>query len=121
MYDVIENMIAFEDVDPNRVYILGFSAVEMAYIVPARMADRFAAANMSAGHANIDFYNLSNILLMQMGAETGYERNKDIARNYIKFQNLKLATLALNSMLYIQTKLTMAGLTIYLQSVLRQL
>ena len=94
MYDrLIENMIAFEDVDPNRVYILGFSAGgDGVYQIPTRMADRFAAANMSAGHANnIDFYNLSNTpFLMQMGArDFSYERNKDIARNYIKFQNLK--------------------------------
>ena len=102
MYDrLIENMIAFEDVDPNRVYILGFSAGgDGVYQIPTRMADRFAAANMSAGHANnIDFHNLSNTpFLMQMGArDFSYERNKILLETILSFKTLKIATLALNS------------------------
>ena len=50
---IIQNMIAFHDVDPNRVYIMGRSAGgDGIYQVAPRMADRFAAAAMSAGHPN---------------------------------------------------------------------
>lgn len=63
LYDrLIENMIAFQNADPNRVYILGFSAGgDGVYQVAPRLADRFAATNMSAGHPNgasvLNLYN----------------------------------------------------------------
>lgn len=50
---LIENLIAFEDVNPDRVYLLGYSAGgDGVYQLAPRMADRFAAAAMSAGHPN---------------------------------------------------------------------
>jgi predicted esterase len=50
---LIENLIVFEDVDPNRVYILGYSAGgDGVYQLAPRMADRLAAAAMMAGHPN---------------------------------------------------------------------
>jgi predicted esterase len=50
---LIENMIVFEDVDPNRVYLMGYSAGgDGVYQLTPRMADRFAAAAMMAGHPN---------------------------------------------------------------------
>ena len=54
LYDrLIENMILFYGVDPNRVYLMGFSAGgDGVYGVTPRMADRFAAVSMSAGHHN---------------------------------------------------------------------
>jgi predicted peptidase len=80
LYDrFIENMIAFQDVDPNRVYITGFSAGgDGVYQISPRMADRFAAANMSAGHFKYtspeNLYNLP--VLLQMGEnDTAYNRN----------------------------------------------
>ena len=46
-------MIAFHNVDPNKIYIMGRSAGgDGIYQVAPRMADRFAAAAMSAGHPN---------------------------------------------------------------------
>ena len=94
LYDrLIENMIAYEGVDPDRVYLLGFSAGgDGVYQITTRMADRFAAANMSAGHANgISFENLSNTpFLMQMGAKDfSYGRNQDIVFNHKKFSQLR--------------------------------
>lgn len=52
MYDrLIEDMIMFSNADPNRVYLLGFSAGgDGVYAIAPRMADRFAAVNMSSGH-----------------------------------------------------------------------
>ena len=54
IYDrLIENMILFYGVDPNRVYLMGFSAGgDGVYAITPRMADRFAAVSMSAGHHN---------------------------------------------------------------------
>jgi predicted peptidase len=50
---LIENLIVFEQVDPNRVYILGYSAGgDGVYQIGPRMADRWAAVAMMAGHPN---------------------------------------------------------------------
>ncbi len=80
LYDrLIENMIAFYDVDPNRVYLLGFSAGgDGVYMITPKMTDRFAAANMSAGHPNgINLANLYNMpIQLQVGIfDTAYNRN----------------------------------------------
>ena len=80
LYDrLIENMIAFYDVDPNRVYLTGFSAGgDGVYAIVAKMPDRFASANMSAGHPNgLPLWNLYNMpLQLQVGEnDTDYERN----------------------------------------------
>ncbi len=81
LYDrLIENMILFHSVDPNRVYILGFSAGgDGVYQITPRMTDRFAAANMSAGHPNgVKLENLYDMpLQLQVGIEdAAYNRNK---------------------------------------------
>ena len=51
-YDrLITNLIISNDVNPNRVYILGYSAGgDGVYQLGPRMADRLAAAAMMAGH-----------------------------------------------------------------------
>ena len=50
---IIQNMIAFHNVDPDKIYIMGRSAGgDGIYQFAPRMADRFAAAAMSAGHPN---------------------------------------------------------------------
>ena len=64
MYDrLIEDMILLKNADPNRVYLLGFSAGgDGVYAIAPRMADRFAAANMSSGHPNdVSLLNISNL------------------------------------------------------------
>jgi predicted esterase len=95
-YDrLIENMILFEDVDPNRVYILGFSAGgDGTYQIATRMADRFAAANMSAGHPNgVNPRNLCNVaFLLQMGEnDKAYGRNKQAVQFYVALRELRAA------------------------------
>ena len=63
LYDrLIQAMISLYRADPNRVYLLGFSAGgDGVYQITPRMADRFAAANMSSGHPNgISMRNLMN-------------------------------------------------------------
>ena len=92
-YDrLIENMILYEDVNPDKVYLLGYSAGgDAVYQISPRMADRFAAVNMSAGHHNdIKFENLSNLpIALQAGEkDTDYDRNADTARADAKLDEL---------------------------------
>lgn len=94
LYDyLIENMIALEDVDPNRVYILGFSAGgDGVYQIAPRMPDRFAAANMSAGHHNwVKFDNLFQTpFLIQVGQfDSAYKRNTVAVENHIELNRLQ--------------------------------
>jgi poly(3-hydroxybutyrate) depolymerase len=50
---LISTLVALADVDPNRVYLMGYSAGgDGVYQLAPRMADRFAAASMMAGHPN---------------------------------------------------------------------
>jgi len=94
LYDrLIENMIAFENVDPNQVYIMGFSAGgDGTYAISSRMADRWAAAAMSAGHHNgLDPRNLFNLpILLQVGDnDKAYKRHLvtvEFAEKLLKYQ-----------------------------------
>lgn len=96
MYDrIIENLIAFEDVDPNKVYVLGFSAGgDGVYQMTAEMSDRFAATNMMAGHPNgVSTTNYRNVpFLIQMGEnDTAFNRNREAAR-YHELLNIAAQT-----------------------------
>ncbi len=77
---LIENMIVFEDVDPNRIYIMGYSAGgDGVYQLAPRMADRWAAASMMAGHPNeTSPLGLRNLpFSLHMGEkDAAYNRNK---------------------------------------------
>lgn len=64
LYDrLIEDMTVLCSADPNRVYLLGFSAGgDGVYSIAPRMADRFAAVNQSSGHPNGNtLLNTSNL------------------------------------------------------------
>ena len=79
MYDrLIEDMILLKQADPNRVYLLGFSAGgDGVYAVAPRMADRFAAVNMSSGHPNgVSLLNTSNLPFeIQVGIRDYYSED----------------------------------------------
>lgn len=94
LYDeLIENMILFENADPNRVYLLGFSAGgDGVYQVSVKMADRFAAVNMSAGHPNgLSIENLCSLpIVLQCGEnDAAYNRNIVTAEYGIKLDRLQ--------------------------------
>jgi len=82
---LIEDMVVFEGVDPDRVYLMGYSAGgDGVYQLAPRMADRLAAAAMMAGHPNESKpLGLRNIgFALHVGAEdAAYDRNK-VAREY---------------------------------------
>lgn len=96
MFDrLIENMILFEGVDPNRVYVMGYSAGgDGVYQLAPRMADRWAAASMMAGHPNdAKPLNLRNIgFALYMGGKDGaYKRNQVAAEWGEKLAELEKA------------------------------
>lgn len=69
-----------QDVDPNRVYLMGYSAGgDGVYQLAPRMADQLAAAAMMAGHPNeTSPLGLRNIgFTLHMGElDCAYDRNK---------------------------------------------
>ncbi len=77
---LITNMIVFENVNPDRVYLMGYSAGgDGVYQLAPRMADRLAAAAMMAGHPNESRpEGLRNIAFtIHMGAnDSAYNRNR---------------------------------------------
>jgi predicted esterase len=80
MFDqLVKHMIKKEGVDPNKIYIIGYSAGgDGVYQLAPRMADRFAAAGMMAGHPNETLPDgLRNIgfALHVGGEDAAYERN----------------------------------------------
>jgi hypothetical protein len=84
---IIQDMVIFEGVDPNRVYIMGYSAGgDGVYQVAPRYADRLAAAAMMAGHPNdASPLGLRNIgfALQVGGRDAAYKRN-EVARTWGK-------------------------------------
>lgn len=76
---LIVNLVVFENVNPNRVYLMGYSAGgDGVYQLAPRLADRLAAAAMMAGHPNESRpEGLRNIgFTLHMGANDGaYNRN----------------------------------------------
>ncbi len=77
---LIEDMVIVHGVDPNRVYLLGYSAGgDGVYQLAPRMADRFAAVAMMAGHPNETKPDgLRNLpFALHMGAnDAPFDRNK---------------------------------------------
>jgi hypothetical protein len=71
---------ALENVNPNKVYLLGYSAGgDGVFQLAPRMADRLAAASMMAGHPNeTSPLGLKNLpFALHMGAlDAAYDRNK---------------------------------------------
>lgn len=80
LYDrLIRNLILTREINPNRVYLEGFSAGgDGVYAIAPRMADRFAAANMSSGHPNgVKMLNMKNLPIQLQAGEydKAYSRN----------------------------------------------
>jgi hypothetical protein len=77
---LIEDYVALRGVNPDRVFLLGYSAGgDGVWQLAPRMADRFAAAAMMAGHPNeaslLGLRNLPFAIFMG-GNDAAYNRNK---------------------------------------------
>jgi pimeloyl-ACP methyl ester carboxylesterase len=85
MFDtLIDRFIAHHGVNPDRVYVLGYSAGgDGVYQLAPRMADRWAGAAMMAGHpGDAKPYNLLNLpYFIQCGSkDAAYNRNELCAK-----------------------------------------
>lgn len=92
---LIDAQVAVNGVDPNRVYLLGYSAGgDGVWQLAPRMADRFAAAAMMAGHPNeagvAGLRNLPFAIFMG-GADSAYDRNRIAAEKGAELEKLHAA------------------------------
>ena len=81
---LIEDFVAKKGVNPNKVYLLGYSAGgDGVYQLAPRLADRLGAASMMAGHPNDaspdGLLNLPFRIYMG-GKDAAYDRNKVAAQ-----------------------------------------
>ena len=81
--DVIRACVVFEGVNPNKVYLLGYSAGgDGVWRVAPRMADKWAAASMMAGHpGESSQVNLMNTpYMIWMGENDHYYNRNTLAK-----------------------------------------
>jgi len=81
---LIENCVMLAGVNPDKVYLMGYSAGgDGVYQLAPRMADRFAAASMMAGHPNdaspLGLRNLP-FAIFSGADDAAYNRNKVAAK-----------------------------------------
>jgi hypothetical protein len=82
---IIENLVVLEKVNPDRVYLLGYSAGgDGVYQLAPRMADRWAAVSMMAGHPNeTSPVGLRNVpFALQVGGNDAAYRRNEIAAEW---------------------------------------
>ncbi len=96
MFDrLIENYVVQRGVSPDRVYLLGYSAGgDGVWQLAPRMADRWAAAAMMAGHPNeaslLPLRNLPFALFVG-GNDSAYNRNQVAAERAAELAKLREA------------------------------
>ncbi|HEY4416548.1 MAG TPA: sugar-binding protein [Verrucomicrobiae bacterium] len=92
---LIADLVLQRKVDPDRVYLIGYSAGgDGVYQLAPRMSDRFAAATMCAGHPNnVTPEGLRNLpfLLYMGGADAAYNRNVIVREFSAKMDALQAA------------------------------
>lgn len=89
---LIDDHVALRGVDPDRVYLLGYSAGgDGVWQLAPRMADRFAAAAMMAGHPNeASLLGLRNLpfAIFVGGNDAAYNRNRVVAERAVALDQL---------------------------------
>ena len=93
MFDrLIENHIALRNVNPDKIYLMGYSAGgDGVWQLAPRMADRFAAAAMMAGHPNeakLDGLRNLPFALFMGGDDTAYDRHRIAAERATELARL---------------------------------
>ena len=92
---LIDDHVALRGVNPDKVYLMGYSAGgDGVWQLAPRMADRFAAAAMMAGHPNeaslLGLRNLPFAIFMG-GDDAAYNRNKIAAERAAELDRLAQA------------------------------
>ena len=93
--ELIQTMMLFHDVNPDKVYILGYSAGgDGVWRIAPRMADHWAAASMMAGHpGDVSLLGVRNMpFMLWCGSEdAAYNRNKEVAQRGLELDSLQHA------------------------------
>ncbi len=93
--EIIRMAVACLDVNPDKVYLMGYSAGgDGVWRLAPRMADRFAAASMMAGHpGDVSLLSLRNLpFMIWCGAlDDAYDRNKECAKRIEEMDALQAA------------------------------
>ena len=90
---LIQMCVAFEGVNPDKVYLMGYSAGgDGVWRMAPRMADSWAAASMMAGHpGDVSLLNLRNLPFMIWCGEhdAAYNRNTLAAQRGLQMDSLQ--------------------------------
>lgn len=90
---LIQMCVAFESVNPDKVYLMGYSAGgDGVWRMAPRMADSWAAASMMAGHpGDVSLLNLRNLPFMIWCGEhdAAYNRNTLAAQRGLQMDSLQ--------------------------------
>lgn len=92
---LIEDYVVLRGVNPDRVFVLGYSAGgDGVWQLAPRMADRWAAAAMMAGHPNdaalLPLRNLPFALFVG-GEDAAYDRNRVVGARAVQLDALRAA------------------------------
>lgn len=96
MFDeLIRTMVVLYNVNPNKVYIMGYSAGgDGVWRLAPRLADHWAAAAMMAGHpGDVSLLNVRNLpFTIWCGAlDAAYNRNVEVAKRGVQLDSLQQA------------------------------
>lgn len=93
--ELIRTMVALHHVNPDKVYLLGYSAGgDGVWRMAPRMADRWAAASMMAGHpGDVSLLSLRNLPFMIWcgGDDAAYNRNSVNTQRGMEMDSLRHA------------------------------
>jgi predicted esterase len=91
--ELLQELRLYAGADPNRIYLLGYSAGgDGVYQLAPRLASQLAAANMSAGHHNgVKADNLEHLpMLLQVGElDSAYHRNIETVKYALILDSLE--------------------------------
>ena len=90
---IIQMAVAYLDVNPNKVYLMGYSAGgDGVWRLGPRMADHWAAASMMAGHpGDVTLFSLRNTpFMIWCGAlDDAYNRNEECTKRIAEMDQLQ--------------------------------
>ena len=93
--ELIQTMMLYYDVNPDKVYLIGYSAGgDGVWRMAPRMADTWAGASMMAGHpGDVSLLNLRNTpFMVWCGAlDAAYNRNRECAQRGLELDSLHTA------------------------------